>query len=355
MSGGPRENAAERLVPSAVPPDPQGEVIAFLSRPASYGPPDSPVERIDTHGSLIFLHDERAYKLKRAVAYAALDYRRPESRERACRAELQLNRRTAPELYLAVRSITREADGSLRFDGSGPALDWVVEMRRFPQAVLFENLASAGSLSEPLIDRLGAEIARFHAAAEITPAFGGAAAIRQVIEENHRELCRYPELLDPTAVEALHCAGLAALERHGAELERRRGAGRVRRCHGDLRLANVCLLDSRPTPFDGIEFSDRLSCIDVLHDLAFLLLDLQHHGLDALATRLLHSYLAHAGATEDCRLLPLFLSLRAATRAFTLACSARRQRDPARAADKARQARALLARAAACLRGDGLP
>ncbi|GAB3470149.1 phosphotransferase [Azotobacter salinestris] len=333
----------------------QDEVIAFLSRAASYGAPDGRVERIESHGSLVFLHGERAYKLKRAVAYAALDYRSLSSREHACRAELRLNRRTAPQLYLDVRSINRAADGGLQFDGAGPVLDWVVMMRRFPQAALFENLAVAGQLTETLMDRLGAEIARFHAGAELTPQFGGPAALRLVIEENHRELCRYPDLLDPGARNALHRAALAALDAQAGELDRRRRVGRVRRCHGDLRLANVCLLDGRPTPFDGIEFSDRLSCIDVLHDLAFLLLDLQHHGLDALATRLLHSYLAHAGEPEDCRPLPLFLSLRAATRSFTLACSAGRQHDPALAADKARQARALLERAAACLRGDGLP
>ncbi|GAB3392999.1 phosphotransferase [Azotobacter armeniacus] len=333
----------------------QAEVIAFLSRADSYGAPDGHVERIETHGSLVFLHGDRAYKLKRAVAYAALDYRRLDSRERGCRAELRLNRRTAPELYLQVRSINRGADGRLRFDGAGPVLDWVVVMRRFPQEALFESMAVAGHLTPALMDSLGAEIARFHAGAEITPAFGGPDAVRQVIEENHRELCRYPELLDASALDALHRASLAALAAQAAELDRRRREGRVRRCHGDLRLANVCLLDGRPTPFDGIEFSDRLSCIDVLHDLAFLLLDLQHHGLTTLATRLLKSYLAHVAEPEDYRPLPLFLSLRAATRCFTLACSARRQRDPTLSADKARQARALLERAAACLRGDGLP
>ncbi|WKN21530.1 phosphotransferase [Azotobacter vinelandii] len=333
----------------------QDEVIAFLSRPVSYGAPDGRVERIDSHGSLVFLHGEHAYKLKRAVAYAALDYRSLGSRERACRAELRLNRRTAPQLYLAVRSINRAADGSLRFDGAGPVLDWVVVMRRFPQEALFERMAVAGHLTEALMERLGAEIARFHAGAEITPQFGGPVAVRLVIEENHRELRRYPDLLDHGALAALHRAALAELDAQAGELDRRRREGRVRRCHGDLRLANICLLDGRPTPFDGIEFSDRLICIDVLHDLAFLLLDLQHHGLDALATRLLRSYLAHAGEAEDCRPLPLFLSLRAATRSFTLACGARRQHDPALAADKARQARVLLARAAACLRGDGLP
>lgn len=333
----------------------QQEVIAFLSRADSYGEADGCVERIETHGSLVFLHAGRAYKLKRAVAYAALDYLSLKRRERACRAELCLNRRTAAQLYREVRSIRRAADGRLHFDGEGTVLDWVVVMRRFPQEALFEHLARAGRLGPGLMDELGAEIARFHEGAEITPAFGGPLAIRQVIAENRQELGRYPELLDGGTLEALHRATLESLEALAGTLDRRRRQGRVRRCHGDLRLANICLFDGRPTLFDGIEFSERLNCIDVLHDLAFLLMDLRHHGLADLATRLLRSYLAHGTEPEDCRPLPLFLSLRAATRCFTLAGSARRQRDPAQAADKARQAMALLHQAGAYLRGDGLP
>src|SRR5690606_40060815 len=90
---------------------------------------------------------ERAYKLKRAVAYASLDFRSLEGRARACHAELALNRRTAPNLYLGVGAITREADGQLAFDGTGAVLDWVVVMRRFPQNALFERMAVAGTLT----------------------------------------------------------------------------------------------------------------------------------------------------------------------------------------------------------------
>ncbi|WP_443190256.1 phosphotransferase [Pseudomonas indica] len=323
--------------------DSQDEVIAFLSRPDSYGDPAGTVERIEPHGSVVFLHGRYAYKLKRAVAYAALDFLTRESRERACRAELVLNRRTAPDLYLAVRSIDRTADGSLIFDGGGSAaLDWVVVMRRFPQGALFERMASDGRLTVDLMDKLGEEIARFHALAEITPGFGGADGIRQVIEDNHRELCRYPAVLDVRALYRLHDASLGRLDELASLLDRRRLEGRVRRCHGDMRLANICLLDGRPTLFDGIEFSDPLSCIDVLFDLAFVLMDLDHHSLAPLEDRLLRSYLCHSDALEDCRPLPLFLSLRAATRSFTLACSAGRQEKPTAAHDKARRARALL-------------
>ena len=336
--------------------DSQAEVIDFLSRPASYGEPDGVVERIDTHGSVIFLHGRRAYKLKRAVAYAALDFRSRESRERACRAELVVNRRTAPTLYLEVRSIDRAGTGGLVFDGGGEhALDWVVVMRRFPQDALFERLASSGNLNVDLAERLGDEIARFHAAAEVTPTFGGAQGIAEVIAENHRELRRYPVLLEAEAVERLHRGALDALEQLAPLLERRRLAGCVRRCHGDLRLANICLLDGQPTLFDGIEFSERLACIDVLFDLAFVLIDLDHHGLAVLGEHLLRRYLRHGEVPDDVRPLPLFLSLRAATRSFTQACSAGRQPNAQLAADKARRAQALLRQAEHYLERLGAP
>ena len=329
----------------------QQEVIAFLARPESYGLPEGPLECIETHGSLIFLLSERAYKLKRAIAYAALDFLSLESRERACRAELRLNRRTAPNLYLEVRSINRATGGGLMFGGDGPVLDWVVVMRRFPQDALFERMASEGRLSVHWAQALGVEIARFHAGAEVTPAFGGVLGIRQAIEDNHGELRRYPKLLDPRAEQALYQASLHALEQLRECLEWRRAHGRVRRCHGDLRLANICLFEGRPTLFDGIEFSERISCIDVLYDLAFVLMDLHHHGLPDLAERLLRSYLAHGATGEDCQPLPLFLSLRAGIRCFTQACSAERQREPAARDDRARQARTLLHQARAYLDG----
>lgn len=327
----------------------QDEVIAFLSRAQSYGAPGGRVECIATHGSLVFLQGERAYKLKRAVAYAALDFRSLDSRQQACHAELRLNRRTAPQLYLQVRSINRVAGGQLAFDGPGPALDWVVVMRRFPQSALFERMALAGQLDAALMDELGMVIARFHGAAEITPAFGGASGIAEAIEDNQRELRHYLYLLDARAVQRLYDSSRSTLDALGAELERRRHEGRVRRCHGDLRLANICLFEGRPTLFDGIEFSESLACIDVLYDLAFVLMDLQHHGYPELAVRLLGSYRGHGGAGDDCLVLPLFLALRAATRSYALTCSATRQSDPLASQDKARQARALLLQAQAHL------
>src|ERR1700736_5735099 len=116
-----------------MPADQRG-VIDFLSRPSSYG---SAVERVaitETHASLVFLAGDRAYKLKRAVKYSYLDFSTAERRRAACQAELDLNRRTAPELFLEVRPLTHSAEGELVFGNAGPAVDWIVVMRRFDQA-----------------------------------------------------------------------------------------------------------------------------------------------------------------------------------------------------------------------------
>jgi uncharacterized protein len=294
------------------------DVVAFLSDGASYGSPGAAVERIETHISIVFLVGERAFKLKRAVRFSYLDYSTPERRERYCRAELALNRRTAPTIYRAVRAVTREADGRLAFDGAGAPVDWVLEMRRFPQAALFDRMAEAGQLTPALMRDLTDEIARFHAAAEITPSFGGAAALAAVVADNDANLRAASPPLDGARIAALGDASAAALASLGRLLEERRSEGKVRRCHGDLHLRNVCLVDGRPTPFDCIEFSDGLACIDVLYDLAFLLMDLTHRGLRGLANIVFNRYLDMTGDSAGLPALPLFLSLRAAIRAHVL-------------------------------------
>lgn len=166
----------------------QQEVIAFLSSGATYGLPRTKVARIETHCSIIFLVGPYAYKLKRPIAFSALDFTTIDRRGVACRAELELNRRTAPELYLAVHSICRRNDGQVAFDSEGPVLDWVVAMRRFDQADLFDHLADSGTLSYQLVYTLADEIASFQGKAEEIFEFGGAASIAEAIQRNSRDL-----------------------------------------------------------------------------------------------------------------------------------------------------------------------
>ena len=323
--------------------DDQRATFAFLESIAAYGEGVSTIERIDTHASVIFLAGERAYKLKRAVRFSYLDFSTVALREASTRAELALNRRTAPELYLAVRSIMRAPDGTLRFDGAGVAIDWVVEMVRFNQEVLFDRMAANNALDDRLMERLSVEIANFHAAAERTPRIAGHASIETEIAGNEYNLALAPPHIFPQhVVTALVARWRVELERYGALLNRRSASGKVRRCHGDLHLRNICLWHERPTLFDCIEFSEHLSCIDVLYDLAFLLMDLRHRKLDGFANVVFNAYLDCNDETDGIAALPLMMSLRAAIRAHTGVAAAQSQVDTGERQRKLDEARAYL-------------
>jgi uncharacterized protein len=140
----------------------------------------------------------------------------------------------------------------------------------------------------------------------------------------------------------------AVLERLAVLLERR-DSGKVRRVHGDLRLANIGLLDGRPTMFDAIEFSDALTCIDMLYDVASLLTDLHHRGAGSLANIFFHRYFDIIADADNLSVLPLMLSIRAATRAYGLAGAAERRNHAAETAAFAAGANSMLELASALL------
>ena len=133
----------------------QSEVIAFLSRPAAYGASVRHVERCETHASIIFLTNSTAYKLKRSVRFPYLDYSTAELRRRFCEAEVQVNRRTAPDLYRGVVAVARGDGGRLELGGSGAPVDWLVEMQRFEEDTLFSRLADVGRLDRFAMEESG--------------------------------------------------------------------------------------------------------------------------------------------------------------------------------------------------------
>lgn len=321
----------------------QSEAIAFLTRGASYGRASKAPRRVETHSSIVFLIGDKAFKIKRAVKYSYLDYSALADRVGFCRAEFELNRRTAPALYRRVRSLTRARDGGLEWDGTGALVEPVLEMLRFDDDALFERMAAAGRLTPALMVRLGDIIAAFHGAAEPTPAFGGTDGIAAVIADNHGNLVAGCPPLARAAVDALRTASDAALARHRALLDARRAAGKVRRCHGDLHLRNICLFRGEPTVFDCIEFSDEIACIDTLYDFAFLLMDIEHRGLRPLGNVLFNRYLDRTGEDVGLAALPLMMSVRAAIRAKVAVAALGVQ------SDTAHQARAYLDLATALL------
>jgi len=291
----------------------QSATEAFLGEQVRSGSA-RPGEVVATHISKVFLSDHFAYKLKRAVRFPYLDFSTATARLAACERELALNRRTAPGLYRAVRRIVRTVDGTLAFDAAGTLVDAVVEMRRFDQADLFDALALRDALTAPMIADLAHRIASFHAGAEISTRHGGVAGMAVVLDINDRSL-RATGLASPREANELAVRFRAALSRHGPIVEARRIAGKVRRCHGDLILRNICLFEGVPTLFDCLEFDEELATIDVLYDLAFVIMDLLHRGLADQANLLSNRYLDEADERNGLSLVAFFVAVRAAVRA----------------------------------------
>ncbi|MFM7345978.1 MAG: AAA family ATPase [Tagaea sp.] len=296
----------------------QDEALAILADPAAHGG-QTPI-RIDTHISTVFLAGDRAYKLKRAVVFPFLDFSTLAKREAACRAELTVNRRWAPDLYLGIEPVKRAETGEI--------LDWVVVMRRFDGGGLWDARAARGDLSPRDMRLLADALAQAHDAAEPAPTHGGIADLDWTEAGDREDLAK---LFDAAEVEALDRATREEIARHRRLIEARRAGGSVRRCHGDLHLRNICTVDGAPVPFDGIEFDDRIACIDTLFDLAFPLVDLARIGRRDLAAALLARYLQRRPDEAGLALLPLFQSLRAAIMAKTRGFAARSQADPAKA------------------------
>ncbi len=308
----------------------QAEIIAFLESGA-WTRPRQGVQVISTHISHVFISPERVLKLKRAVRLPYVDFSTLKRRKAACMRELSLNRRTAPELYRGVVQVTRDAEGKLRLGGAGRAVDWLVDMRAFDQSQLLDRLAASGSLTARTARDLGDVIAAFHDKTKIARAFGGSDAVAGLIAGNGTAFAACPPgTFDPHEVAAVTdgCSRVLAAQR--LLLDCRRKGGAVRECHGDLHLGNICLIDGRPVLFDCLEFDEQLSNIDVLYDLAFLLMDLFRRGLAGEANLVFNRYLDRRDEIGGLAALPLFIALRAAIRAHVTAQRAPSARREAR-------------------------
>jgi len=307
--------------------DTQQRVFAFLTDPAKH--PD--VHRIDTHGASVFLEGGRALKIKRAVRFPFLDYSTLEKRKAACDEEIRINRPFAPQIYRRVVPITQSTDGSLEVDGPGAPVEFAVEMNRFDERRTFDHLAEAGPLDPALVDAVAEAVAASHRSAPLAPPEPWIHSIGGIIEGNtaaFREAACFPA----GEVDDLEQASLSAISRLRGLLEQRGRQGNVRRCHGDLHLANIVLIGDLPVLFDAIEFDPVIASVDVLYDLAFAIMDFLRYDRPAAANALLNRYLGITSVDnlDALAALPLFLSLRSAIRAHVmLARISRNSRDRA--------------------------
>lgn len=287
-------------------------LIESLKNPACYPHPVDSVSLLETHISWVLLAGEFAYKIKKPVDFGFLDFSALARRQFFCREELRLNRRLAPNLYLDVVGIGGNPLQPL-FD-TEPAFEYAVKMRRFPERDVLEHVLERGELSRQHLETLADRLVQFHAAlapAASNDGYGNAEQIAMPARQNFRQLA---ELLDEShaaRLAALRAAGEQAFAASRSQFGQRLRAGKVRECHGDLHLGNIVLLDGRPTPFDGIEFNPALRWIDVMNDIAFLLMDLQQRQRPDLAFAFLDAYLQAGGDYAGLGVLRFYLGYRA--------------------------------------------
>ncbi|MBI2959295.1 MAG: AAA family ATPase, partial [Betaproteobacteria bacterium] len=293
-------------------------LIAALRDPRRYPHPVESVEVLETHASFVLLAGAYAYKIKKPVSLGFLDFSTLASRRFYCAEELRLNRRTAPFLYLDVVTLSGEARSPV-LGGDGSAIEYALRMRRFAQEALLDRMARRGALSPRHIDLLARATAAFHG--QIDRAAAGSAygspvqILASALQNFDQMLAMVEEASDADRLRRLQRWTIRTHAALGPRLEARRRGGFVRECHGDLHLGNIALLDDTPTPFDGIEFNPELRWIDVMSEIAFLVMDLLDHALTALAFRFLNGYLEATGDYAGLRVFRFYCVYRALVRA----------------------------------------
>lgn len=272
---------------------------------------------VETHISWVLLDGTHAWKIKKPLKLAFLDASDLDTRRQWCEAEVNLNRRLAPDLYLGVVPIY----GS-RFlpnlVGQGPVIDYMVQMRQFPADALLSHRIGEGQIDPAWLDDWASDLARFHAEAPCAPAgssWGSEACIAAAMQG----------VLDGLAAHAsVPVAALQGLRAWAADQavtlaplwRARQHQGRVVEAHGDLHLDNVLLWQGRVTAFDCIEFDPALRWIDALSDAAFFTMDLAAHDRGDLAWRFLNAYLDASGDHAGLPVLRHQLVYRALIRAL---------------------------------------
>jgi aminoglycoside phosphotransferase family enzyme/predicted kinase len=298
------------------------EYVRALLDPAAYPHRPRGVELRQTHISYVFLAGDVVYKAKKPVDFGFIEQLTPERRRAFCEAEVRLNARLAPDVYLGVVPIARTADGRIAAEAAGEVVEWAVKMRRLPDERTLDRVLAAGAAPPNLAARLAARLIAFHEAAAVVPnepAFAGGAAERAWWAREYGEAAGFVggtwDAADAAATRAFF---EQAIEANQALFDERLAAGRVVEGHGDLQAKHVYLLDppSGITIVDCIEFTDwfHFRYLDVGYDVAFLAMDLEASGHADLGDEVAGRYLAAAHDATLGVLQPLHRGFRAFVR-----------------------------------------
>ncbi len=252
--------------------------VDFLKNAASYASLPAAVEVRETHMSWVFLAGPDVYKLKKPVRFPYLDFSTLARREQACRAEIRLNRRLAPDVYLGVVPLTF-SQGGLALGGEGPPVDWLVRMKRLDERAMLDHRIVDGRLKRPQLDDLTGVLARFYrTAAPVT-----LSPTAHLVDFDRNIAFNKRVLLDPRfnlpagLVRRIDAAQRRFLARRGDVIAMRLRHRRIVEGHGDLRPEHIWL-DHQVRIIDCIEFNKRLRVVDPFDEIAYLALECERLG-----------------------------------------------------------------------------
>ena len=294
--------------------------IETLLNPTVYNHPVGKIKLLETHISWIVLTGEFAYKIKKPVNYGFLDFSTLQKRQHYCAEEVRLNRRMAKQLYLDVVAIGGSAQQPvIKNKNAGDAFEYAVKMRQFPQSAKLDERLNAGKLTQQHMHAIAQRVADFHSTVDVATSatvYGKPTTVYHPIAENFTLI--HGNLPDRTlmpALQAIQHWSEEEFKRLQATIRQRKQQGFVRECHGDLHLRNMLWFKGEPLAFDCIEFNPELRWIDVISDIAFLVMDLQDRQAAELASYFLNSYLEFTGDYAGLKLLPFYACYRAMVRA----------------------------------------
>lgn len=289
--------------------------LAFLRQPGSYHERVLRVEAIETHMSWVFLTEDHAYKLKKPVHYGLLDFRTLEARQHFCDEELRLNRRFAPDVYLATVPLVL-SDHHLDFGGPGTTVDWLVKMRRLPAERMLDYMIKSATARQDDMERIAAHMTHLHrlcAHVDMDP-LSYRARFAQEITQSALVLCDPSYRLPTEKLRHIVETQQAVLQLLAERLDERVHACRIVEGHGDLRAEHVCM-EGAPVVIDCLEFSRELRIADTVDEIGFLALECERLGAPELASALLDSYRAASGDDASPKLVHFYQSVRACQRA----------------------------------------
>ncbi|MDJ0660457.1 MAG: AAA family ATPase [Crocosphaera sp.] len=294
-------------------------LIQALQTPNSYPHTvQTPIKVIQTHISVIFLTGNYTYKIKKPVDFGFLDYSTLKKRQHFINQELTMNQVIAPDIYLEVLPITLE-NNQVKIEGKGETIDYVLKMNQFPQDCLFINLFQAGKLEKHHLEELGKIVAAFHENTKTNNyinSFGNIEVIKQSIDENYERTEKYIGIAQ-TQQQYQETKDFTDhyFEQKRDYFKQRQNEDKIRECHGDLHLKNICLWNNKIQLFDRIEFNEEFRYVDVMFDVAFTVMDLDARNRQDLSNIFLNTYLEHTGDWQGLQVLPVYLSRQSYVRA----------------------------------------